>query len=286
MRFAIVNGERHLPEKGIQGATCPVCEKPVIARCGEIRAHHWAHAKGTECSDTWSSGKETDWHLAWKNEFPDEWQERVLTDSETGEKHIADVLTDKNLVLEFQHSPIDPDERRAREAFYSKDGRNMVWIVDALKNRGTLKKVTIFMQEKSPRFETWRPFPFIDEFFPKQWLHSRVPVLFDFGEELTCYDNNGECFPIMITLICDSKNRHIFMWTIRKKIIDISLQSGLITYYYNLLPPKKVVPPKTVSPQKTIDLESIHSRHRAHEEWLRSQMKKVPMGYRKKRYPL
>lgn len=285
MRFAIVNGERHLPEKGIQGATCPVCEKPMIAKCGEVREHHWAHDKGAECSDTWNSGKETDWHRAWKNEFPDDWQERVLTDSETGEKHIADVLTDKNLVLEFQHSPIDPDERRAREAFYSKDGRSMVWIVDALKNRGTLKKVTMFMREKTPRFETWQLFPFIDEFFPKQWLHSRVPVLFDFGEELTCSDNNGECFPIMITLIYDN-NHHMLMWTIKKKIIAISLKSELINFYYSLLPQKKVTPQKTVLPPKTIDLESIHAQHRAHEEWLRSQMKKVRMGYRKKRSPL
>ena len=225
MRVAIVNGERHLPEKGIQGAICPVCEKPVIARCGEIRAHHWAHAKGTECSDSWSSGKETDWHLAWKNEFPDEWQERVLTDSETGEKHIADVLTDKNLVLEFQHSPIDPDERRAREAFYSKDGRSMVWIVDMRKIPNFLEKIQYLCHHKL--FDLWYPIPsHPDRIFPKKWLMSSTIVLFDCNIII-----NNKQSQIIISLIYDIK-LHIFcfMCNSKESIIYHAKQGTLIKH--------------------------------------------------------
>ncbi len=39
---------------------------------------------------------------------------------------MADVRTDKGLVIEFQHSYINPEERRQRENFY----KNMIWIVD------------------------------------------------------------------------------------------------------------------------------------------------------------
>ena len=45
---------------------------------------------------------------------------------QAGEKHIADVKTERGDVLEFQHSPLDPQERRAREEFYQR----MVWVVD------------------------------------------------------------------------------------------------------------------------------------------------------------
>ncbi len=34
--------------------------------------------------------------------------------------------TEQGFVIEFQHSPLDPQERAAREAFY----QNMVWVVD------------------------------------------------------------------------------------------------------------------------------------------------------------
>ena len=57
--------------------------------------------------------------------FPVDWQEVIHFDG-SGEKHIADVKTQTGYVLEFQHSYLDPEERRSRNVFYSK----LVWIVD------------------------------------------------------------------------------------------------------------------------------------------------------------
>ena len=95
---------------------CPFCNGAVIAKCGTHRVAHWAHRGMRDC-DTWAE-KETDWHLAWKSNFPAECQEFIQHDGQSGEKHIADVRTLYGLVIEFQHSPLDPLERAARERFY------------------------------------------------------------------------------------------------------------------------------------------------------------------------
>ena len=103
---------------------CRRCNGEVIARCGPQRVAHWAHRGMRDC-DTWAE-KETDWHRAWKNNFPAECQEFIQHDGQSGEKHIADVRTPHGLVIEFQHSHLDPLERAERERFYG----NMVWVVD------------------------------------------------------------------------------------------------------------------------------------------------------------
>ena len=103
---------------------CRRCNGEVIARCGTRRVAHWAHRGMRDC-DTWAE-KETDWHRAWKNNFPAECQEFIQHDGQSGEKHIADVRTPHGLVIEFQHSHLDPLERAARERFYG----NVVWVVD------------------------------------------------------------------------------------------------------------------------------------------------------------
>jgi hypothetical protein len=126
--------------------------------------------------DSWAE-KETDWHRAWKNNFPVECQEFIQHDGQSGEKHIADVRTPHGLVIEFQHSHLDPKERAAREHFYG----NMLWVVDGTR-----------LQRDYPRFDRGkgdlRPMKipgcfllaFPDECFPAMWLDSSVPVIFDF----------------------------------------------------------------------------------------------------------
>lgn len=123
MKLASLDGKRVEPSKGTN-ATCPHCEQPVTAKCGKIRVHHWAHKSNRHCDSWWEP--ETEWHRKWKNEFPFEWQEIGRRD-ERGELHIADVLTDTGLVLEFQHSPISRDEVEARNAFH----QNICWVVNA-----------------------------------------------------------------------------------------------------------------------------------------------------------
>ena len=127
MKYALVDGQRQEAQPGLSGI-CQACDGPMVARCGEVRVRHWAHRIGNECDHWWEP--ETEWHRRWKDQFPADWQEVVHVDG-PGDRHIADVKTDRGWVLEFQHSPIRRDERESREAFYEK----MIWIVDATRRK-------------------------------------------------------------------------------------------------------------------------------------------------------
>ena len=174
MKFAVVEGERREARPGLS-AECPVCGDAMTAKCGEHRVHHWAHRAILSCDRWWEP--ETEWHRAWKNKFPAECQEFIQYDGQSGEKHIADVRTPHGLVIEFQHSHLDPLERAARERFYG----NMVWVVDGTR-----------LQRDYPRFnrgkDNFRPtvvqgyflLAFPEECFPAMWLDSSVLVIFDF----------------------------------------------------------------------------------------------------------
>lgn len=102
----------------------------MIAKCGRVKMWHWAHRSRSGCDPWWEN--ETEWHRGWKNRFLREWQEVVHIDPLDGQKHIADVKTPEGLVIEFQHSPIHPEELKSREEFYKK----LVWVVDG--DRGSL----------------------------------------------------------------------------------------------------------------------------------------------------
>lgn len=79
---------------------------------------------GERACDVWWE-PETPWHRGWKDHFPNTWHE-VWHDAPDDEKHIADVKTPHGLIIEFQHSFLNQQERLSREAFY----RNMVWVVN------------------------------------------------------------------------------------------------------------------------------------------------------------
>ena len=69
------------------------------SKCGKVKVNHWAH-KGNRNCDTWWE-PETEWHRSWKNNFASEWQEIILADEITGEKHIADVRMPDGFVIEI-----------------------------------------------------------------------------------------------------------------------------------------------------------------------------------------
>ena len=52
MKFAICEGERVEAEANLKGALCPVCDAEVIAKCGDIKIHHWSHKSKKKC-DHW-----------------------------------------------------------------------------------------------------------------------------------------------------------------------------------------------------------------------------------------
>jgi competence protein CoiA len=174
MRFALVGSELNEAQPGSKGI-CPGCNQPVLAKCGTERINHWAHLRSTICDSWWEP--ETEWHREWKNHFPKEWQETFLPDKVTGEKHMADVRTGHGLVLEFQHSHIDPQERISREKFYG----NILWVVDGTRLK---RDFTRFHKGKTNFIPAHRPGLFIaqfpDECFPSTWLNSLAPVFFDF----------------------------------------------------------------------------------------------------------
>lgn len=174
MKFALAAGNRIEAFAGGRGA-CPSCKGEVIAKCGSHRIPHWAHRGIRDC-DSWGE-KETEWHRRWKNNFPTEFQEFIQHDEKSGERHIADVRTNFGLVIEFQHSHLDPLERATRERFYG----NMLWVVDGtrlqrdyprfLKGRDGLKSIGV------PGYFL---LAFPEECFSTMWLDSSVPVIFDF----------------------------------------------------------------------------------------------------------
>jgi competence protein CoiA len=190
MQFALIDNKRIKAGPQLQGICC-CCSKPVIAKCGTRKIWHWAHKSKKNCDNWWEP--ETEWHRIWKNKYLSDWQEMSLLDKRTGEKHIADIRTVHNLVIEFQHSHIDPQERSSREKFY----KNMVWIVDGTRLKRDYPR---FLKEWRPDgisevrqtdnvgiFEIWFP-----EFcFPESWLKSSVPVVFDFRGDGSLEDLYG-----------------------------------------------------------------------------------------------
>lgn len=124
MKYSIVDGEKVFPFPKGKGV-CPSCGSSTQAKCGTRKVWHWSHTSLQHCDSWWEN--ETEWHRTWKSLYPEEWQETVLFDDITGEKHIADVRTSSELVIEFQNSPMDSKELSSREAFY----KNMIWIVNA-----------------------------------------------------------------------------------------------------------------------------------------------------------
>jgi competence protein CoiA len=179
MLTAIVDGNRSRPLPGTVGQ-CPFCNSEMIPRCGEGRVHHWAHKSKVDCDPWWEP--ETDWHRNWKNEFPLRWQEQVFKDQKTGERHIADVHTLAGLTLEFQHSHLDPKERRAREDFY----KNMLWVVDGTRLKGDRKKIlgwrdTLIEISQSGKGTNLFLINEVNEIFPNDWLQSDVLICFDYS---------------------------------------------------------------------------------------------------------
>ena len=184
MKFALVDNNRIEAYKGAKGI-CPSCGSELIAKCGPDRINHWAHKKGSSCDPWWEN--ETEWHRSWKNNYPEGWQEFPLSDNQTGEKHIADIRTGHELVIELQHSHIDLQERISREIFYKK----MLWIVDGTR-----------LKRDYPRFlkgkDSWRStktqgcfiVDFPEECFSYAWINSSVPVIFDFQGTESIEDRN------------------------------------------------------------------------------------------------
>lgn len=178
MKYAIVHGQRAEPTKAAKG-TCPACGSEMIARICKTKVDHWAHKSKQNCDLWWEN--ETAWHREWKNCFEIEWQEFVHKDEATGEIHIADVTTPHGWTLEIQHSPLDDEERKARNTFYKK----IVWVVDGTRRKTDIDQLSRLLAS-SIKFKTKIPTfavnPDNKNRLLAEWHNNDSLVFFDFKQ--------------------------------------------------------------------------------------------------------
>ena len=243
MKFALINNQRQEATPKTKGI-CPVCKMPVISKCGKINAPHWAHETKQDCkNDRWE--KEGEWHQKWKNQFPKEWQEQIV--EVNGKKNIADIKTPKGLVIEFQHSHIEPEEQRARENNY----KNMIWVVDGTRLKYDFSRFKKNVGDYSFDFLKIRKniaiysITFYDEVLPKNWLNSSVPVIFDFSgleeeSNATIFQKYLYCLlPIKTTSIpkvdLQLDDKAFLFYFPRKDFIPFILNNEWTSFYSKLL---------------------------------------------------
>src|SRR5690606_18131428 len=91
-------------------------------------------------------------------------------------KHIADVKTNDGIIIEFQHSPIKPEERKSRNDFY----KNIIWVVDG---KRLIKDETNFAKAYNSGISIGyvKKTNINDSTLLKDWSNTRVPVFLDFG---------------------------------------------------------------------------------------------------------
>ena len=235
MKFALVNGGKVEATKGAKGV-CQYCDSAVSAYCGEVYAAHWKHDIKCKCDPWWEN--ETEWHRAWKNKFPTNWQE-VKHYDKSGELHIADVKTDTDWAIEFQHSYLKPDERRSRNNFYKK----LIWIIDGTRRKTDIKQFDKILKEESIKI-TDKP-PTIKVNFPdecrlfNEWGHSGSLVFFDFGS------NDANENSLLWFLYPKMKSGNIYLSYITKSgFIQMSNNDGFEKLVQEVITPmhKEILP--------------------------------------------
>lgn len=184
--YAIVNGVRmHISEVARkQHGVCPVCQSELVARKGDVRAEHWWHVNGKRC-DAWYQPKGP-WHCYWQNMFPKEWQEVVVEKEVDGlvVRHIADVKTERGVILEVQYSPISIEDIAIRERFYN----NMLWLVNMRRTETDSNVLAVLKRNEAVDFGSIHAWVVTEQGLSEtqKWYHAQKPVVFDFfGDFMT-----------------------------------------------------------------------------------------------------
>ncbi len=190
MFFATVNSEKVEATPKTKG-NCPLCNKSVISKCGEVNLWHWAHSKDESC-DTWYE-PETQWHKNWKLTFGKDNCEIVI--SKNGIKHIADICTRESIVIELQNSPIQKSIIHKREDFY---GEGMIWIINGnpFKDNFSYKRSrSVQLDEEEEYYLRYNPlvnkntqarkdeYDFSWSWYRRSWNNTKRQVFIDFGAE-------------------------------------------------------------------------------------------------------
>lgn len=229
MHFALVDNKREEAKQGLKGI-CPICSQSVIPKCGNQKIHHWAHVAKKMCDHWWEP--ETEWHRKWKDLFPQENQEIIQFDEVTGEKHIADIRVN-DIIIEFQHSHITTEERESREKFYKK----MFWVVDGTRLQRDFPRFQNAFKDRMIYPTRYKGIYFIsllEECFPKDWLQSKVPIIFDFKGLLINEEQNPFREYLWCLLPHDNTRRQEvrggsrYTITVRDVLVQISKEEFII----------------------------------------------------------
>jgi competence protein CoiA len=201
MIWALVENEKIQARPNTEGI-CPFCRGKVFSKCGQINIWHWAHSKDENC-DTWYE-PESEWHFNWKMSFGKENTEVKM--EKDGKMHIADILTNENVVIELQNSPILNPIIREREEFY---GERMLWLINGEKFKKNLIIKDSWEDEDSrilkslprppsryirlnPEVKKGENGEFYKWIYPrKSWKDSQRPLFIDFGENTLFWVHEG-----------------------------------------------------------------------------------------------
>ncbi len=161
------NGKERATKSG--AANCPECNEELIPKCGEINIWHWAHRPGSDCN--YDPGEMCAWHIDWQDYFDAAHSEVRMNGL------VADVLAYDGTVIEFQHSSINTETIRKREAGHKK----IVWVFDAT-------EIPHYRLKPKPRYLQWR--------YPrKTWITVKKNSIYDLGGVLWVVVENLYTYP-------------------------------------------------------------------------------------------
>jgi hypothetical protein len=112
----------------------------LIAKRGEVRAHHFSHRSGEGSNCSASEGK-TSWHIWWQNRIiPKQLELRYIKSVGNPPKPVLKIADAVNIIgnemriIEFQNSPMAKTEMAFREEFYSRTDLLSDWGVPYCKS--------------------------------------------------------------------------------------------------------------------------------------------------------
>ena len=156
---------------------CPKCKTDMIAKCGQVRIHHWAHKNKIQCDD-WMED-ENEWRREWLSHFAPDCQEQLV--EHNGQSHFADILTTLGSVILLHQSQLTEEMIREREAFY----QTPVWIFNAGRYKQDVNRFLSAFEKNYVRYRSKNLITIsefnIDKVFKKAWLSAQFPVFFDFS---------------------------------------------------------------------------------------------------------
>lgn len=177
------------------------------------------------------------------------------------------MFTNHGLVIEFQHSYLKPEERVARERFYG----NMIWVVDGARLKNDYPRFCEgFNNFKHTKVSDYFLVHFPEECFPKNWLESNVPVIFDFQDANPANSKDVVQNVLWCLFPGRAENQAVVVGLSRKQFIEIA--------------PSR---PDLLPFRETIDVlaQNIRNQHAAErEKYALSLQNQRHRRYRRRRY--